>query len=718
MGAHKKYNTPAEKLAAHRIASRKHREKKFSEQLNQFVNNLNVESTSQTPIYDLAMHNSSEQLSPLQSQIPLRSPISAHLYLQQPLQNSSVHNSSIQNAHIQPRVSVSNAHKFNIPEGSVTIELKDMKKPGAPNKNEVSVSAKTRFATAMKIIEKLYEKNNRSFDNDFRSYMKYSAKGNTILRSFGKDVKELKGNSDFQLYGQDKLKISDNSWRALRTFGNIKQQLFSDKTLQLKRSNLNNTVADKIGLIDSKYTTQANFSKYFTFLFEGNECTENHVYIKLSMDNGKDKTKVMFQPFYSNFLKGVHILGVSSEKKESSESLKKLQDCFDSIAKVVKEKKIIINNKEIELTFINVTDLAGLWAMHACKCPYCNYDGSDINQTEFQPINFIDLFGTSNFQYCICLMHCYMRTTEHLICDTCKKYPQLETEISKLPGMSWFKLITKETKYDSEILFSKCPLLSKHNCTTVLLNSKKLLHSINASNQIIDLWVKNLKLVENLFLASSEHINENATSVENQATEYCVAYRNVFSRTFVYLHILEHHIAYLISKFDLPTLQNQEVEHEHSIFDKVATRKTNWGGGARSKQNRPIFSQNGQAVLYNARQLYLNYKLKASKQLTRFEAVLTSRKLTKQNSHANDVSEKLGRIKQTWMELQKELDELKSSNQQQAEHNNEQLSQSQHSQPVNKRTKITSTGQEKNLHNKRPYNSASTKPSKKRHIPA
>lgn len=135
-----------------------------------------------------------------------------------------------------------------------------------------------------------------------------------------------------------------------------------------------------------------------------------------------------------------------------------------------------------------------------------------------------------------------------------KKLPSLEKEIARLPRMKWFKLITKDMDFDNETVYSKYPLLTKQYCITVLKPSDGLLENVQASPIIVYLWAKHLLVTEKLFLGCSRTVKEKRIEIVEDATTYCKAYKCNFSRSFVYLRILENHLNSLILRFDLPSL--------------------------------------------------------------------------------------------------------------------------------------------------------------------
>lgn len=234
-----------------------------------------------------------------------------------------------------------------------------------------------------------------------------------------------------------------------------------------------------------------------------------------------------------------------------------------------------------------------------------------------------------------------MRTTELLICETCKKYPSLEKEISLLPRMKWFKLIIKDFNCDGESEFTKCPLLTKQYCITILKSCNRLLEKITASPMVMGLWSKYLIVTERLFLRSSKTVREKKFEIVENVKTYCKVYKSNFSKTFVYLHILEFHLEDLINRFHVPSLQNQEIKHEHALFQRLISRKTNNGGGVNSENIK--FSPNAQALLVNARMLhcYCSLKQRNSKELKRFLKVRKAKVTTKQANHRHETERSL-----------------------------------------------------------------------------
>ena len=402
----------------------------------------------------------------------------------------------------------------------------------------------------------------------------------------------------FSAVGSKRLKISDNSWRILRKCLSLEKFLYSDNWLQHLRSTTNTQLVDEIGLCSTTNMCTVYVESHLKIIIKHSENKHGTISIKLGMDNGKGNTKITYE-----YMNKVYIIGILQEKKESKNSITILQQCFESVRRVVQSGTLLLEGRRISVNFTHVTDLAGYWAMVHRKCPYCSFSGK--NGPPFSRLAMVDAFGLPTSKFCICLLHCFMRVTEHQITVTCNKYPDFEAQITKLPGMKWFKLITREVEYEKEVSFCKCPMLSKLCCLTVIRHCHSMVVNINADPLYFKLWLLSVRLTKQLFIGTSKTVKENKKMIVSLAKEFATTFRSITANSFLYFHIMEYHLDDLITNFDLTSLLNQVLEHEHSLHEDVVTRKTNGGGGV---CKGPIHLNSfAQSILYTCRLLKLEY---------------------------------------------------------------------------------------------------------------
>lgn len=481
---------------------------------------------------------------------------------------------------------------------TVSVVVRPKKKDGAGHKKEVSKNSSAYFQKKiLPLLNKLYECTGRSLESDLHSFLLHSRLGKSIQTQLQPET-ITKLDKSFQLLVQDRLKISDHSWRILRKCLSLEKFLYSDNWLQQLRSITNTQLVNEIGLCSTTNMCTVDFESHLKFVIKHSESKHGTISIKLGMDNGKGNTKITYE-----YMNKVYIIGVLQEKKETKNSITTLQRCFESVKRVAQSGTLLLEGRRISVNFTHVTDLAGYWAMVHCKCPYCSFSGK--NGPPFSRLAMVDAFGLPTSKFCICLLHCFMRVTEHQITVTCNKYPDFEPQITKLPGMQWFKLTTREIEYEKEVSFSKCPMLSKLYCVTVIRHCHRILVNINADPLYFKLWSLLVRLTKQLFIGSSTFVKENKKVIVTLAKEFAITFRSITAKNFLYLHILEYHLDYLITNFDLPSLQNQDLEHEHSLHEDVVTRKTNGGGGVRKGSIH--LSAFAQSLLYTCRLLKLEY---------------------------------------------------------------------------------------------------------------
>jgi len=484
----------------------------------------------------------------------------------------------------------------------------------------------------MDIVKTIYNYNNRDFESDFKLYLENSELGKKLVREITAKNSNVR-DKHLQLYTTDMLLISDLKVKAMRNCLNL-SELYSPTSISSLRNSINIELAEKIDLVDTQPNiTYCSFYKHLYFLLS-NTTVElpSKVQVKITIDNGQLRTKLMYSIVNIPELSNVQVFAIITEKKEQLDKLLLLQQCLNSIKQAVNNNSIIVNENEIELELIHVSDLGAYYLMKKCFCPYCDYNSKNA---VYVSSNSVDLFGISNSKFCICLMHAFMRCTEHMIFATYSIYENLEAEIRNIPGMTWFSIITKEKSYDNELLYCKCPMLTKEHCIQVCQHMLNILLKLQAENEIIDLWLKFLKLVTNLFLATSDYVKRNKCSIVKIAKEFCIQYESRISKSFTYLHILHHHLQFLLDNFDIVKLQNQAEEHQHSTCQRIIKNKTNMGGG-RGEQ----FSTNAQAMLYSVRLVALYSTISNSsnkEQLVKLQQVYTDKQLSAKKFHTKKV---------------------------------------------------------------------------------